>query len=144
MLVVENIAYVANVGDSRAILSKNSGKEFVELSIDHRPERNTEQERITQNGGHIYQTQSTANVPDKNGKLVSQVILGPLRVFPGRLSVSRTFGDIEAKIPKYGGNPNVVIADPEIKTFKIDTTSDFVVLACDGIFEKLTSHDAAQ
>ena len=144
MLVVENIAYVANVGDSRAILSKSSGKEFVELSIDHRPERNTEQERITQNGGHIYQTQSTANVPDKNGKLVSQVILGPLRVFPGRLSVSRTFGDIEAKIPKYGGNPNVVIADPEIKTFKIDTTSDFVVLACDGIFEKLTSHDAAQ
>ena len=26
-----------------------------------------------------------------------QVILGPFRVLPGRLSVSRTFGDIEAK-----------------------------------------------
>jgi len=40
--------------------------------------------------------------------------MGPLRVFPGWLSVSRTFGDVEAKLLKYGGNPNVVIADPEI------------------------------
>jgi protein phosphatase 2C family protein 2/3 len=28
--------------------------------------------------------------------------------------VSRTFGDIEAKLVKYGGNPEVVIAEPEI------------------------------
>lgn len=38
-------------------------------------------------------------------------------MFPGRLSVSRTFGDIEAKRPKYGGNPNVIISDPEIISF---------------------------
>ena len=42
-------------------------------------------------------------------------ILGPVRVNPGRLSVSRTFGDIEAKFEKFGGNPKVVIAEPEIK-----------------------------
>lgn len=48
-----------------------------------------------------------------------QVILGPFRVLPGRLSVSRTFGDIEAKKPKYGGNPRVIIAEPEIKAFKV-------------------------
>lgn len=29
--------------------------------------------------------------------------------------VCRTIGDIEAKLVKYGGNPNVVIAEPEIK-----------------------------
>ena len=34
-----------------------------------------------------------------------QLVLGPHRVYPGRLSVSRTFGDIEAKRVKYGGNP---------------------------------------
>jgi protein phosphatase 2C family protein 2/3 len=45
--------------------------------------------------------------------------MGPYWVFPGRLSVSRTFGDIEAKRVKYGGNSNVVIADPEIKAFKV-------------------------
>lgn len=46
-----------------------------------------------------------------------QVMVGPPRVKPGRLSVSRTFGDIEAKVPVYGGNPKVVIAIPEITEF---------------------------
>lgn len=39
---------------------------------------------------------------------------GPHRVLPGRLSVSRTFGDIEAKLSKYGGRDGVIIAQPEI------------------------------
>lgn len=38
-----------------------------------------------------------------------------MRVFPGRLSVSRTFGDIEAKVREYGGIPNVISAEPEIR-----------------------------
>ena len=29
--------------------------------------------------------------------------MGPLRVMPGRLSVSRTLGDIEAKYEEFGG-----------------------------------------
>ena len=45
--------------------------------------------------------------------------LGPHRVFPGRLSVSRTIGDIEAKLLKYGGLEGVIIAQPEISQFKI-------------------------
>ena len=67
--------------------------------------------------------------------------MGPLRVLPGRLSVSRTFGDIEAKLAKFGGNPNVVISTPEIKQFKITKEQDFIVLACDGIFDKLSNSD---
>lgn len=70
--------------------------------------------------------------------------MGPLRVFPGRLSVSRTFGDVEAKFTKYGGNPNVVIAEPEIWDFKIDSECDFIVLACDGIFEKMNNKDVLE
>ena len=58
------------------------------------------------------------------------IIYGPYRVFPGRLSVSRTFGDIEAKREKFGGNPNVVIATPEIKEFMIDDKMDFLLLGC--------------
>jgi len=42
------------------------------------------------------------------------LLVGPFRVLPGRLSVSRTFGDIEAKLEKYGGKTGVVIAQPEI------------------------------
>lgn len=54
--------------------------------------------------------------------------LGPYRVLPGRLSVSRTFGDIEAKLKKYGGNPKVVIAQPDIKSFKLKQDYDFILL----------------
>lgn len=43
--------------------------------------------------------------------------------------MSRTFGDIEAKSPEYGGNPNVVISRPEIKSFKISNENDFIILA---------------
>jgi protein phosphatase 2C family protein 2/3 len=82
------------------------------------------------------------------------LILGPFRVLPGRLSVSRTFGDIEAKKAKYGGNIKVIIAEPEIKVFKVLESYDFILLACkfklvisnfihlgDGVFDKLTSKD---
>ena len=73
-------------------------------------------------------------------------MIGPLRVLPGRLSVSRTFGDAEAKIPSLGGNPLVVIATPDITTFKIGHNSehDFVVLGCDGIFDKMSNEDLVQ
>ena len=46
--------------------------------------------------------------------------LGPIRVLPGRLSVSRTFGDAHAKIEHFGGNNKVVIAQPEITHFKLN------------------------
>ena len=55
--------------------------------------------------------------------------------------MSWTFGDIEAKFKKYGGNPNVVIAVPDIKAFKISQEHDFILLGCDGIFDKLSNRD---
>ena len=84
------------------------------LSTDHKPMDDVEQKRITENGGKIYQTQTLARVPGqtagvqfpavnpagKNQQAPQQYLLGPYRVLPGRLSVSRTFGDIEAKHPK--------------------------------------------
>ena len=70
--------------------------------------------------------------------------MGPHRVLPGRLSVSRTFGDIEAKISQLGGNPNCIIASPEIKSFKIGTDHDFIVLASDGIYDKLSNKEIVQ
>ena len=60
----------------------------------------------------------------------NHVIVGPSRVFPGRLSVSRSFGDVEAKLPKSGGLQGVVIATPDIVSFKIDSEVDFFILGC--------------
>ena len=67
------------------------------------------------------------NTTDQNAK--KEIIIGPQRVLPGRLSVCRTFGDIDAKIEKRGGNPNVVVAVPEIKSFRITDEHDFIVIA---------------
>ena len=55
--------------------------------------------------------------------------------------MSRTIGDIEAKDVRYGGNPDVVIATPEIRCFKIKSNYDFIVIGCDGVFEKLSNTD---
>jgi protein phosphatase PTC2/3 len=68
-------------------------------------------------------------------------VMGPLRVFPGRLSVSRTFGDIEAKRTRFGGNPLVITCIPEVTKFKIQDNFDFLVICCDGIFEQQDNKD---
>ena len=70
--------------------------------------------------------------------------MGPIRVLPGRLSVSRTFGDPEAKFEFRSGNPRVVVCQPDIKAFKIQKEHDFIVLGCDGIFDKLSNEDVSQ
>jgi protein phosphatase 2C family protein 2/3 len=67
--------------------------------------------------------------------------MGPLRVSPGKLSVSRTIGDIAAKDPRYGGNPNVIISIPEIKYFDNTDKNDFILMFCDGVYEKLKNKD---
>jgi protein phosphatase PTC2/3 len=70
------------------------------------------------------------------------VALGPHRVFPGRLSVSRTIGDIEAKRTLYDGNPRVVIPEPDVVVFDLRKTQpDFLVIGCDGIFDNMDSKD---
>lgn len=129
LISIEDMCYVANVGDSRAIMSSDGGNKIYVLSRDHRPMDELEEKRIVDNGGKIYQTQTLAKIPGLGGlSIKSQFLVGPHRVLPGRLSVSRTFGDIEAKLTKYGGNPNVVIAIPDIKAFRIQKDHDFIVL----------------
>ncbi|KAM3141727.1 hypothetical protein pb186bvf_006049 [Paramecium bursaria] len=132
-LIIDTICYIANVGDSRAILSQyGKGKT---ITIDHKPNQSDEQTRIIKNGGEIYQT----SIPQMNG----ENLLGPHRVLPGRLAVSRTFGDAEAKLTKYGGMPNVISAEPDIFSFNI-TDQDFLILACDGIFDKMSTEEVIQ
>lgn len=70
------------------------------------------------------------------------VLLGPYRVFPGNLSVSRTIGDPAAKLAKFGGNPKVVISDPDIYCFDLEKDDiDFLILGCDGIYDNMASKD---
>jgi protein phosphatase 2C family protein 2/3 len=144
LLVVDETCYICNLGDSRAILSQSGGASRMALTRDHKPSDKLEQKRVIDGGGKVYQ-----NFPlGANGKRLDldpktnpfKVVI-PFRILPGRLSVSRAFGDIEAKFEKYGGNPNVLIAKPEITTLKINKEHDFIILGCDGIYDKMTNED---
>lgn len=70
-LTVETECYVANVGDSRAVLSAEHGLRCYDLSQDHRPNEEAEFYRIRDNGGHVYQTQTCQTIPivDKEGRI---------------------------------------------------------------------------
>jgi len=56
VLIINKTCYVANVGDSRAILSQNCGKKVVPLSTDHKPAEANELKRIKSNGGKTYKS----------------------------------------------------------------------------------------
>jgi len=123
---------IANVGDSRCVLFKN--KRLFFATKDHKPNSFSEKRRIELAGGSVFQ--SSAIVPlYQNGKMIEM----PWRVNPGRLSVSRTFGDIEIKKEKFGGKKNVVIATPDIVEFELNDQYNFLVIACDGIFDVLSN-----
>jgi protein phosphatase PTC2/3 len=84
--------------------------------------------RIISNGGEVYR-----NVPEE-GEVHSRDI--PYRVYPGKLSVSRTIGDVHIKRE----NSRVVIAEPELFTVDLKGLS-YLVLLSDGVYEKLSNND---
>jgi protein phosphatase PTC2/3 len=77
VIVMDNICYVANLGDSRALLSESSSKRVFQITQDHKPNDPDEKERINQAGGYIYQSPGCKDIPD-----------APWRIFPGKLSVN--------------------------------------------------------
>lgn len=134
LLVTPHKIYVANVGDSRAISSEQYGTVAKSISDDHKPSELPEKTRIIAAGGSVYQSSGITNAK-------GNVIVGPFRVLPGRLSVSRTFGDVAAKMEKYGGNPNCIIATPEIYTVNNHDELDFILIASDGVFDRLSTEE---
>ena len=157
LLVFETKIYIANVGDSRCIISLDNGQTRKDVTRDHKPNYPYEKERIIANGGKIYQTQTLLNQNEEKDDLIDNddvsnieknsnlILIGPYRVSPGNLSVSRTIGDPMAKLSKYGGNSKVVISEPDIFCFDlIKEDIDFLILGCDGIYDQLTSQEVLQ
>ncbi|XP_026744646.1 probable protein phosphatase 2C 11 isoform X1 [Trichoplusia ni] len=114
-----NELYVANAGDSRCIICRES--KAIDMSIDHKPEDSPELERITKAGGKV----------SNDGRI------------NGGLNLSRAIGDHSYKQNKeLGAKEQMITAFPDVKTLTIDPEKDqFMVLACDGIWNFMTSQD---
>lgn len=55
--------------------------------------------------------------------------------------MSRTLGDADAKLSRFGGNPMCVVCKPDIKEIDLKEKDDFLLIGCDGVFDKMTNKD---
>jgi protein phosphatase 2C family protein 2/3 len=130
MLIGEK-CYVANTGDSRAVVSSHRGKKVARITKDHKPDDPVERERVIQAGGSVV----THNYPVINSAGV-RVGANISRIVPGNIAVSRSFGDLDLK------SSGLLIHVPEIRSFRLTVDFDFILMASDGVFDKLEDRDA--
>jgi len=104
--------WVANVGDSRAVLS--CGGVARAVTEDHRPDRETEQRRIESKGGTVFH-------------------LGRWRV-EGVLAVTRAIGDKDLK--------KCVTAHPDVYDIELTNQDELLILASDGLWDVMSNQEA--
>ncbi|OMJ79224.1 hypothetical protein SteCoe_20828 [Stentor coeruleus] len=116
-LIVNNTLYVANAGDSRCILCRDG--RAIELSQDHKPDLPQERDRIIKAGGIV-----------EDGRVM------------GNLNLSRSIGDMDykknASIPP---KDQMISAYPDVRIEELGNRDQFLVLACDGVWDMLTSQE---
>ncbi|CAL0317864.1 unnamed protein product [Lupinus luteus] len=104
--------WIANVGDSRAVLSRKG--QAVQVTVDHEP--NTERGIIENKGGFV------SNLP------------GDVPRVNGQLAVARAFGDKSLKLH--------LRSDPDVQSNDIDTDTDILILASDGLWKVMPNQEA--
>eukprot|EP00747_Dinoflagellata_sp_TGD_P218233 gnl/TRDRNA2_/TRDRNA2_90516_c0_seq1.p1 gnl/TRDRNA2_/TRDRNA2_90516_c0~~gnl/TRDRNA2_/TRDRNA2_90516_c0_seq1.p1 ORF type:complete len:367 (+),score=36.75 gnl/TRDRNA2_/TRDRNA2_90516_c0_seq1:42-1103(+) len=115
----------ANAGDCRALVCRQG--QAVPLSEDHKPNIPGERDRISRAGGWV-EIQKTSKATH-------------FRV-NGCLNVSRAIGDFQyKKNPKVLPCDQMVCSTPDIVTLQRDSADEFLVLACDGVWEMLKNQE---
>ncbi|KAK7942979.1 PP2C-domain-containing protein [Apiospora aurea] len=110
-LITDDKIYIANAGDSRSVLGvKGRAKP---LSFDHKPQNEGEKARITAAGGFV-----------DFGRV------------NGNLALSRAIGDFEfKKSAELAPEQQIVTAYPDVVVHDISDDDEFLVIACDGIWD---------
>ncbi|KAF2710627.1 protein phosphatase 2C Ptc2 [Pleomassaria siparia CBS 279.74] len=110
-ILTKNKIYCANAGDSRTVLGiKGRAKP---LSYDHKPQNEAEKARIQAAGGFV-----------DFGRV------------NGNLALSRAIGDFEfKKSAELPPEQQIVTAFPDVEIHDINEDDEFLVVACDGIWD---------
>ncbi|KAL6006736.1 hypothetical protein ACLOJK_032229 [Asimina triloba] len=104
--------WIANVGDSRAVISEFGSAN--QLTVDHEP--HTERSAIEKRGGFV--TTLPGDVPRVNGQL----------------AVARAFGDHNLKAH--------LSSEPHVRQVPIISGIEFVILASDGLWKVMKNQEA--
>lgn len=119
-LRIKDKLYVANAGDSRAVLCRGDNSAY-DLSIDHKPYDDIEKSRVEAAGGFV----------NAMGRI------------NGNLNLSRSLGDLKYK-QNHSLPPErqIITAEPDVVTYTIQPDDQFMVIGCDGIWDCLSSQEA--
>jgi len=117
LVIHDKKLFFANAGDSRSILCKKG--QAYQMSIDHKPSIPSELKRIERAEGWV-----------SDGRIL------------GNLNISRGIGDSEYKMNKKLKPEEQIISNfPDIKIENLSNDIDFVVIACDGIWDCKTNQE---
>ncbi len=109
--IIGETFWAANAGDARIVMG--AGPEARALTVDHRPSLPSERERVEALGGRVI----SFDIPRVEGDL----------------ALSRTLGDVHLK--------PFVTPTPRIAEGYLGKENDFVIVACDGIWDVLPQED---
>ncbi len=115
-LILEGKIWVANVGDSRTVLSNN--QVAYQLTEDAEPQIDRYKKKIEKLGGWVMETPAVSRVN-------------------GTLGVGRAIGDHSYQ--KDG--KKCVVPNPKISCYALDQiTNGYLILSCDGVYESSTTN----
>ena len=118
VIVTKTHIVFANCGDSRALLSRNGGQ-IAFATADHKPYNDGERLRIEKAGGSV---------------IIQRV--------NGSLAVSRALGDFDYKrVEGLPATEQLVSAEPELTCVERSPDDEFLVLACDGIWDVMSNQE---
>ncbi|CAN4109803.1 unnamed protein product [Withania somnifera] len=143
-VICNSILYVANLGDSRAVLGRLMRATGEVLAIQLSAEHNACFESVRQ---ELHSTH-----PDD-----PQIVVLKHNVWrvKGLIQISRSIGDVYLKKPEYNREPlypkfrlrepfkrPILSADPSITIQELEPHDQFLILASDGLWEHLSNQEA--
>ena len=100
MLIINDVLFAINLGDSRALYSYDNGKFLYQITRDHKPNDEVERKRIENAGGKVFY----ANTIHRNGKEIElkeeqfgKGFTFPYRILPGKIAVSILYNNLGRK-----------------------------------------------